>query len=78
MSFPVCATCGMELGPDFRGCPHIPAPPKPTLREIRAMQPRNADLDRMLEIPGVQSPTIPVMEPVRTSIGDEGWTSKCM
>lgn len=78
MSFPVCAKCGAELGPDFTGCDHVTAPPKPTPKEIRAMQPRSADLDRMLVIPGVQSPTIPAMTPVSTSVGHEGWTSKGM
>jgi len=60
MTFPVCGKCGTELGPDFKGCDHIPAPTKPTPQEIRGMRPRSADLNRMLEIPGVQSPTIPV------------------
>lgn len=78
MSYPVCAKCGTELGPDFRGCSHIPAPPKPTPQEIRASMPRYRDLDDMLVIPGVQPPIIPVMPPVSTSIDHEGWTSKGM
>jgi len=53
VSFPICAACGVELGPDFKGCPHIPAPPVPTPAEARAMMPTKADMDNTLFIPGL-------------------------